>query len=91
MKSDKTTTNVTCPKCGRKAELRVCLACTKIGSFTPLFSRNMCPACKGKGVVIYCDACETRQKQMSQAAMKAERDKALSRNPFLPYYDKDFR
>lgn len=79
---------VVCPQCGRKAEIRLCFACSNpVGA--RLFSKKYCPACKGKGVVIHCEWCARSKAEQHPAVREADL-KALKKNPFLPYYDKRF-
>jgi len=83
---------VTCPDCGRPAKLRPCFVCSSPVRGSPqLVSKAQCPYCKGKGVVIHCEPCSTRRMQQQAAAATRVDQKALQKNPFLPYYDKRFR
>lgn len=81
---------VKCPTCGRIAEVRPCYFCSGRTQMST-FIKTKCIHCQGRGVIIYCSACETKKAQQQAAADQAVRDKALRKNPFLPFYDKRFK
>jgi hypothetical protein len=81
---------VRCPKCGGEAELRACPLC--MVRMKGRGASRWCLLCHGTGVIIHCESCSSRKQMEQQAAAKRQMDlEALKRNPFLPYYDKNFR
>ena len=89
MQPDSKSNEVICHECGGKASRSPCFVCQNpVGTIRRIL-KAQCPYCQGKGIIIECKTCARRRK-VAQETLR-EDQKALKKNPFLPYYDPKFK
>lgn len=92
MKNAKVIKLVSCLTCGDVAQVRACHGCTRTPGALVVYTREFCPICKGKGILINCKTCEEQKLMFMKAEGQQRLDQQeLARNPFLPFYSKHFR
>ena len=93
MKNLSNTDKLSCPTCGRHVTARVCQTCSDLDTTANKISRDLCPVCSGKGVVLHCEACEMRDRMSRMAKSRQQRmmqHKVQRQHSYDRYYDNRF-